>query len=119
MSEERIEEYRRRLEEYEKKQNKLSQSIDLKDLAKKTRELKSVYIEGLGELKYGALTFMDLVEVSKYQADEERAIAIIYHMLKKAYPDLALEDVRNLPFDVSSKIMIALSRDLSFLTATS
>ncbi|MEM2587071.1 MAG: hypothetical protein QXV23_02115 [Candidatus Bathyarchaeia archaeon] len=119
MPEDIVEKARRKLEEHERQRQEAAQTIDLKDLVRKTRGLKSVYIDGYGELKYGSLTFSDLIEISKYQSNEERMVAIVYHMLKKAYPELTIEDVKSLPFNVSAKIIAALGKEEGFLTASS
>lgn len=119
MSEDIVERGRRKLEEYERRQYELTQTIDIKELVKRAKELRSVYIDGYGELKYGPLTFSDLVDISKYQVNEERIIMIVYHMLRKAYPDLTVEDIKSLPFDVSAKIIKALGKEMDFLIANS
>ncbi|MEM0010786.1 MAG: hypothetical protein QXT84_03725, partial [Candidatus Bathyarchaeia archaeon] len=76
MSEDIIERAKQKLEEYERRKHEIAQTIDLKELIRKTRELKSIFIEGVGEIRYGSLTFADLVELSKYQSNEERTIAV-------------------------------------------
>lgn len=111
----RVEEYRRKLEAYEQQKQQAAQAVDLMEILRRSTEVKSVHVDGVGEVRYGALTFADLVEISKHQTNEERVIATVYHMLRKAYPELTIDHVRNMPFDLAAKILDALSRELNFL----
>jgi len=77
-----------------------------------------VEVEGLGTIQYGVLTLKDSLELSKYLTNEERSAAMIWLMLRKAYPELTLEDVKNLPLDVAANIMTAITKDLGFLSQT-
>jgi hypothetical protein len=40
---------------------------------------------------------------------------ILYRMLKKGYPDLTEEDVRNLPMDTATKLLTILTQSSGFL----
>jgi hypothetical protein len=77
-----------------------------------------VEVEGLGEIQYGVLTLADSLELSKYKNSEEKSAATIWLMLRKAYPELTLEDVKSLPLNAAAKIMTALTEDMGFLSRT-
>lgn len=116
MSSERIEEIRKKVDEYIQKQSESAQLISIKELLRKSRELKTIYIDGIGAIQYGSLTLPELSEVAKCQTNEEKTIMMLYFMLRKAEPSLTIDEVKELPFDVVTKILNALSKEMRFLT---
>ena len=114
----KLEEYAKKLEKYEQEKAEKAAKFDVKALIQSGQQLRSVEVEGLGTIQYGVLTLKDSLELSKYQTNEERSAAMIWLMLRKAYPELTLEDVKNLPLDVAASIMTAITKDLGFLSQT-
>jgi len=112
----KLEEYAKKLEKYEQEKAEKAAKFDVKALIQSSQQLRSVEVEGLGTIQYGVLTLKDSLELSKYQTNEERSAAMIWLMLRKAYPELTLEDIKNLPLDVAANIMTALAKDSGFLT---
>jgi hypothetical protein len=111
----KMEEYAKKLEEYEQKKAEKAAKFDVKALIRKGREIRSVEVEGLGTVEYGVLTLADSIELGKCKTPEERGLMTLYLMLHKADKDLTLEDVKAFPLDVAAKLMTALSRDMGFL----
>jgi len=111
----KLEEYAKKLEKYEQEKAEKASKFDVKALIQSSQQLRSVEVEGLGVIQYGVLTLKDSLELSKYQTNEERSAAMIWLMLRKAYPELTLEDVKSLPLDVAANIMTALAKDSGFL----
>jgi len=114
----KVEEYAKKLEKYEQEKAEKAAKFDVKALIESGRKVRSVNIEGLGEIQYGVLTLSDTLELAKYKTTEERSAATIWLMLRKAYPDLTLEDVKSIPIDMAAKIMTALSEEMGFLGTT-
>ena len=114
----KLEEYAKKLEKYEQEKAEKASKFDVKALVQSGQQLRSVEVEGLGIIQYGVLTLKDSLELSKYQTNEERSAAMIWLMLRKAYPELSLEDVKNLPLDVAASIMTAITKNLGFLSQT-
>ncbi|MEM2177028.1 MAG: hypothetical protein QXN34_06850 [Archaeoglobaceae archaeon] len=112
-----IDEMRKKIDEYVQKQAENAQLISIKELVRKAKELRTVYVEGIGTIQYGSLTLFELSEIAKCQTNEEKTIMTLYFMLKKAEPSLTLDDVKELPFDIVTKILNALSKEMRFLTA--
>jgi hypothetical protein len=111
----KVEEYAKKLEQYEAEKAEKAAKFDVKALIQSSQQIHSVNVEGLGVVQYGVLTLKDTLELAKYASAEEKSAATIWLMLRKAYPDLTLEDVKNMPLDVAAKIMTALNRDMGFL----
>ena len=114
----KVEEYAKKLEKYEQEKAEKAAKFDIKALIQSCKQLRSVYVEGLGEIQYGVLTLSDTLEMAKYITTEEKTAAMIWLMLRKAYPELTFEDVKNLPLDVAANIMTAITKDLGFLSQT-
>jgi len=111
----KVEEYAKKLEEYEREKAEKAAKFDVKALAQGSREIRRVEVEGLGVVEYGVLTLADSLELAKCKTPEERGIMTLWLMLHKANKDLTLEDVKAFPLDVAAKLMTALTKDMGFL----
>jgi hypothetical protein len=111
----KVEEYARKLEEYEQKKAEKAAKLDVKALVQSSREIRRVEVEGLGVVEYGVLTLADSLELAKCKTPEERGVMTLWLMLQKADKDLTLDEVKALPLDVAAKLMTALTRDMGFL----
>lgn len=111
----KIKEYAKKLEQIEALKAEKAKLFNPLELAKSSREIRSTFIEGVGEIRYGPLTVADMLEISKTESDEERGILIMWLMLRKAYPELKMEDVKAFPMDTAAKILTALTANLDFL----
>jgi hypothetical protein len=112
----KVEEYAKKLKQHEQEKAEKAAKFDIKALIQSSKQIRSVEVEGLGVVEYGVLTQSDVFELAKYKTTEEKSIATIWLMLRKANPELTFEDIKNLPIDVTAKIMAALTEDMNFLT---
>jgi len=110
----KVEEYAKKLEQYEQEKAAKAAKFDVKALIQSSREIRRVEVEGLGVVEYGVLTLADSIELGKCGTPEERGVMTLWLMLRKANKDLTLEDVKALPLEVAAKLMTALSRDMGF-----
>jgi len=99
----KIEEYKRKLEQYEAEQTEKAKVFDPKEILRSAKEPRSIIDEVLGEVKFGVLTLGELLELNKVD-EQEKSVVMLWMMLKKAHPDLAIEDVKALPIDVSTRL---------------
>jgi len=74
--------------------------FDPKALTKKGQEIKSVSVEGIGEVRYGQLTIEDLLAVfgegatvDRPDPTEEQSLELGWRLIHKAYPDFTMEDM--------------------------
>jgi len=111
----KVEEYAKKLEEYEREKAEKAAKFDVKALVQGSLEIRRVEVEGLGVVEYGVLTLADSLELTKCKTPEERGIMTLWLMLHKANKDLTLEEVKALPLDVAAKLMMALTKDMGFL----
>jgi NADH dehydrogenase/NADH:ubiquinone oxidoreductase subunit G len=108
-------EYAQRLEEAEKKRREKGKLFDPKKLVEDARKLVTIEDEELGLINYGHLTTEDLLDIGKEACKEKRSMMIVQKMLSKAYPDVTLDDVLNMPFSASTRLLEMFSRDSYFL----
>ncbi|MEM1551331.1 MAG: hypothetical protein QXH03_01510 [Candidatus Bathyarchaeia archaeon] len=110
--------YEEKLARYEAEKEAKAKLFSIKELVEDSRKIRSVHVEGLGEVQYGVLTLADMFEVAKAKSNEERSAVILWLMLSKADKSLTLEDVKALPMDVAAKLLSALAKDMTFLKPT-
>ena len=109
----KAEEFKRKLEKYEEQQKRAAKLFDVKEVLAEASEIREVYVPELDRaVRYGALTVGDLSEVEKAETDMEKGIRILWLMLRKANPELKLEDVQKLPVDVATALFNAVAGPL-------
>ncbi|MEM2143208.1 MAG: hypothetical protein QXQ81_08135, partial [Candidatus Thorarchaeota archaeon] len=109
---EKIEEYKRRLEECEAEEDSKARLFDPKALALNARKIQTLNDKHLGIIRYGLLTTREFkaLNLQGIQDDEEKAYRVIHAMLQKAQPDFTYEDFDGLPFDVKAILTERLSK---------
>ncbi|MEM7820019.1 MAG: hypothetical protein QW761_00225 [Candidatus Aenigmatarchaeota archaeon] len=106
------EELRRKYREHEEKLREQARSFNIADFS--SQNIKEAYIEELNiNVKFGELTAKELIEVQK-QPPEKQMYHIVYMMLKKAYPDITIEQVENMDAVAFTFIMNALFKQTNF-----
>lgn len=89
--------------------------FDPKMLTAKANEILSMDVEGLGEVKFGCLDYADRIRIKGLNLDaEETGMVSLYEMLKKAYPDITLEEIKKWPYHICVKIGDAIEKKLDF-----
>lgn len=113
-----VQEYAEKLDEYDKKKRLKAKVFNPKDVVKTAKAVLSIEDPELGAIKYGILSMNDLLEIGiQAKSNEDRSVMILYRMLKKGYPDLTEDDVRNLPMDTATKLLTVLTQNSGFLQA--
>lgn len=81
--------------------------------------IKEIYDEKFGVIKYGSLTYKENKSLKSITDTEERSTNMIHLMLKKAYPDLKLEDVEAWGFEKVARMSSLLGKEVQgFLLKT-
>jgi hypothetical protein len=103
---EKATEYMHTLEEENKRRLERAKVFNPKDLVRDSRELRVAIDQDTGNvIYYGPLVFADLLEINQAQSNEEKSILILYKMLKKAYKDLTVDDVKAFPLDAVTRLL--------------
>lgn len=114
--EQKVAEYKQKLEEHEREDAKVKAEIakkfDAKALAESTRKIHVLVDPDLGEIRYGLLSQSEFaaLHLETIQNDNEKAERVIHAMLQKADPALAWEDYQAIPFDVRGALTLVMSQ---------
>ena len=112
MSEEKIEEEKfdregferlqRQAQEYESKLRERLGKFNINDVLRQAKDLRSIFVEGLGEVRYVLLTQADISEIAKKYPDDahERNLQALFRSLSAADSEITLDKLRALPYDV-------------------
>jgi len=109
---EKVEEYKKKLEAYEKKQLETAKTFDIDEALQGNKILYAFVPELDCQVRYKRLTMKDLADINKAKTDEERATLMLYKMLSKADKNVTLEKVQELPIETATAILNAITRPL-------
>lgn len=111
MSQEKVDQFdkegfehlRARYEEYEGKLRERLGKFSINDVLRQAKDLRSVFVESLGEVRYVLLTEADISEIAKKNPDDarERNLQALFRSMSAADPEVTLDKLRALPYDVS------------------
>jgi hypothetical protein len=117
MTESPAEKGKRLFEKEEAVDIEAANKFDPKKILSKADEIRKIMDPILGEISYTVLTTGDVFEVNKIEDKEAKAKAILFRLLRKAYPDLKEGDIDRFPMDVTTRLLqLLMSDDIFFQT---
>jgi hypothetical protein len=89
--------------EYEAKLRERLGKFDINEVLRHAKDLRSVFVDGLGEVRYVLLSEADISDIAKKYSEDarERNVQALFRSLAAADPEITLEKLRALPYDVS------------------
>ena len=98
-----FEKLKRQYEDYEAKLRERLGKFSINDVLQRAKDLRSIFVEGLGEVQYVLLSEADISELAKKFPDDarERNLQALFRSMAASDPDVTLEKLRSLPYDVS------------------
>lgn len=118
MSESPAEKGKRILEGIERRDAEMAKKFNPDELIKeasKPRILVDEEHKEIGEIHYVLLSTKDLFELNKIEDKQERAMQMIFRMLKPCCPSLTLEKIQQFPSDVTARLAELLTSNMDFL----
>ena len=90
-------------EEYEAKLRERLGKFNINEILRQAKDLRSVFVDGLGEIRYVLLSEADISELAKKYPDDarERNLQALFRSMAAADSEITLEKLRSLPYDVS------------------
>jgi hypothetical protein len=86
-----------------------------KELVKQAKEVRELYDEDLGTIRYKLLTYAQLNEiVEKHTDNKDRSMQLLFMMLSPANKDLKVEDIKAMPYEVVVRLLTKLQKEGSF-----
>jgi hypothetical protein len=88
-------------------------NFDPMKILEDSKAIKEIYDEKFGVIKYGSLTYVENKKIKTITDTEDRTTNMVYLMLKKAYPDLKLEDVEAWGFEKVARMSFLIGKELT------
>jgi hypothetical protein len=104
----KVDEFMQRADDYDEEVKKKARLFDPKELLKKAQKIRKIEDPELGIICYGTLVSEDLVEINREKTNEEKGFVMLWIALRKAYPDITLEDVKAFELTDFTKLMKAI-----------
>jgi hypothetical protein len=109
----------KRIAREQEETEKAAKLFDPSELTRSSKTLRSVYVPSLkSKVQFGALTLNDNKELDKYPDKNEKGYVILWIMLRKAYPELTLETIKEWDIVEVQEILNALTVFLIPKTST-
>ena len=98
-----FERLQRQAQEYEAKLRERLGKFNINEVLRQAKDLRSVFVESLGEVRYVLLSEADISEIAKKYPDDarERNLQALFRSMAAADPEVTVEKLRALPYDVS------------------
>lgn len=116
-NEEREQDLLRRMADVEAEEAKTAKLFNPKDLLIDAKAIRQKVIPGLGLVNYSVLSFDEVLEVGAVEDKKEQSKAMLWMMLRKAYPDVKREDIGRYPSGKVVKLLELLKDTDDFLPA--
>ena len=113
-----FERLKKQYEEYEGKMRERLGKFNINEILRQAKDLRSAFIEGLGEVRYVILSEVDISEIAKKCPDDarERNLQALFKSLSAADSEVTVEKLKALPYDVS-RVLQETVLNASFLPA--
>jgi hypothetical protein len=98
-----FERIKRQYEESEAKMRERLGKFNINEVLRQAKDLRSVFVEGLGEVRYVLLSEADISEIAKKYPEDarERNLQALFRSLSAADSEITIDKLRALPYDVS------------------
>ena len=105
-------------QEYEGKLRERLGKFNINEILRQAKDLRSVFVDGLGEVRYVLLSEADISELAKKYPEDgrERNLQALFRSLAAVDPEITLDKLRALPYDVS-RVLQETVLNASFLPA--
>lgn len=77
--------------------------------------IKTVVDKELGAVSFGELTIGDVFEINKIKDEQQKGLAVLWLMLRRACPELSFEEVKVYPQETAIRLLDLLGKESSFL----
>ena len=97
----RAEEFERKIAEHEAETARIAKRYNPREACRRSTEILVVNDETLGEVRFGVLSISEFTDLrlSEVKDENARIRRVVHAMLRKADPELTIEEVEAIPFD--------------------
>jgi hypothetical protein len=99
----------------DEERRRMAKAFSISAVVAATKKIYAVQDIELGTVKYGLITLGDSDELApimeKAKSGEEKSLITLWWMLKKAYPNITLEDVKALPLVAAMRVFNKMQKE--------
>lgn len=111
----KVTEYEQAISHYTAEKLARVKIFDPKEITRKAKQIREIYDEDLGTIRYVLLNYNELSEIiEKYQDNKERSIQLLFKQLAPATEGLTVDDIKNMPYEVVVRLLTKLQKDGGF-----
>ena len=104
-----------RLKELEEEKLKRVRVFNPKQLVTRAREIREIYDEGLGLIRYSLLSYGQLNEIiENFRDNKDRSIQLLFRQLSRANEGLTVDDIKAMPYEVVVRLLTKLQKEGGF-----
>ena len=98
-----FERLKKQYDQYEARLRERIGKFNIDDVLRQAKDLRCIFVEGLGEVHYVLLTEADISEIAKKYPDDprERNLQALFRAMAAADTEITIDKLRALPYDVS------------------
>ena len=98
-----FERLKQQCDEYQARLRERLGKFSINEVLRQAKDLRSIFFDGLGEVRYVLLSEADISELAKKYPDDprERNLQALFRSMAAADSEISLEKLRALPYDVS------------------
>ena len=113
-----FERLKKECEAYEARLRERIGKFNINEILRQAKDLRSIFVDGLGEIRYVLLSEADISELAKKYPDDprERNLQALFRSMAAADAEISIEKLRALPYDVS-RVLQETVLNASFLPA--
>lgn len=104
-----------RLKEIEEEKLKRVRVFNPKQIVRKAKEIREIYDDDLGLIRYSLLTYNQLQEIiENFKENKDRSMQLLFKMLAPANEGLTVDDIKAMPYEVVVRLLTKLQKEGGF-----
>ena len=111
----RVNEMEKHLREMEEEKLKRVRIFNPKQLVKQAKEIREIYDDDLGLIRYSLLSYNQLQEIiENFEENKDRSMQLLFKMLAPANEGLTVDDIKAMPYEVVVRLLTKLQKEGGF-----
>jgi hypothetical protein len=103
------------LKELEEEKLKRVRIFNPKQIVKQAKEIRELYDDDLGLIRYSLLSYNQLQEIiDNFKENKDRSMQLLFKMLAPANEGLTVEDIKAMPYEVVVRLLMKLQKEGGF-----
>jgi len=114
----KVDEMKEDLNKIEEEKLKRVRVFNPKQLVKQAKQIRELYDEDLGLIRYSLLSYNQLQDIiEEFKENKDRSMQLLFQMLVPANPGLTVDEVKAMPYEVVVRLLTRLQKEGGFFPA--